>query len=257
MKKLTRQEEHLGQLFEEMEQQMAQEKERILEEERNKERKLREGLANELRRKESLASEMLQQYEQARTKLDDLEKIRMNTVQEKERLLHEKAELEQRLTETESALNDCKDYIEMLQKKAREDRRTRAKAAIELSENIALERENLVRQLDTLRLINQKLVDDREERRQRYLAYLRHQPQQESGVNSSEGGRQGMQIVEEPVDRSSSEMEFDGDPTGMQIDSVNSMPAWASIRVTAHNTASRAAEAARRGSILGAYFNAG
>lgn len=79
----------------------------------------------------------------------------MNTTQEKERLKEEKSKLEKRLSETEAALNECKEYIEMLQKKAREDRRTRAKAAIELSENIALERENLVRQLDTLKLVGE------------------------------------------------------------------------------------------------------
>ncbi|TPP57726.1 Ras and EF-hand domain-containing protein [Fasciola gigantica] len=149
--KFNRQEEHLGQLLEDLEQQMTQERERLLEEERSKERKLRETLTNELRQKENMSNELLQQYEQARTRLDELEKARMDTIQEKDRLQQEKVKLEKCLADKESALNECKEYIEMLQKKAREDRRTRAKAAIELSENIALEREDLVRQLDTLR----------------------------------------------------------------------------------------------------------
>ncbi|THD25567.1 Ras and EF-hand domain-containing protein [Fasciola hepatica] len=249
--KLNRQEEHLGQLLEDLEQQMTQERERLLEEERSKERKLRETLANELRQKENMSNELLQQYEQARTRLDELEKTRMETIQEKDRLQQEKVKLEKCLADKESALNECKEYIEMLQKKAREDRRTRAKAAIELSENIALEREDLVRQLDTLRLINQKLVDDREERRQRYLSRAKPQASDHHKLSKDDSLEASSPL------NSEREVESDGDPNRMSEGSVNCMPEWASLRVSSHTVSNRGTEDARRGSVLGAYFNSG
>lgn len=90
---------------------------------------------------------------QASIKLEELQKNRMSIAQEKEKLLQEKEDLERKLEESQEMLNECKDYIDTLQKKAREERRRRAKAAIELSEGIALERETLVRQLDMLRYV--------------------------------------------------------------------------------------------------------
>lgn len=251
--KLNQQEQHLTQLLEEMEQQLSQDKERLLEEERNKERQVRESLTNELRLKENMTNELLQQYEQARSKLDEVERTRMNTIQEKERLQEEKSKLEKRLSDTEAALNECKEYIEMLQKKAREDRRTRAKAAIELSETIALERENLVRQLDALKSINQKLMDDREQRHQHYLGRSRQEVEKEHPQCSTEDGSLD---VTSPV-TSENDVESEADRNRLFEENVNPMPDWASLRVNSCKVESRGAEAARRGSILGAYFNAG
>ncbi|KER22917.1 hypothetical protein T265_14753, partial [Opisthorchis viverrini] len=107
----------------------------------------------------------------ALARLEEIGNIHAVTQQERDQLTQEKDTLQSRLHDTQSALEDCKEYIATLQKKAREDKRNRAKAAIELSQNIALERENLVRQLDSLsRLVNRKLLDDREERNHRRVS---------------------------------------------------------------------------------------
>ncbi|GAA50022.1 Ras and EF-hand domain-containing protein [Clonorchis sinensis] len=169
-KKLCKQEEHLSRMYEELEQQLNQEKERLSAQEREKERKVREELMKKVQFEERLAADLTTQYEEALARLEEIGNIHAMTQQERDQLTQEKDTLEKRLQDTQSALEDCKEYIATLQKKAREDKRNRAKAAIELSQNIALERENLVRQLDSLRLINRKLLDDREERNHRRVS---------------------------------------------------------------------------------------
>ncbi|TGZ37455.1 hypothetical protein CRM22_011334 [Opisthorchis felineus] len=169
-KKLCKQEEHLSRMYEELEQQLNQEKERLSAQEREKERKTREELMKKVQYEERLAADLTAQYEEALARLEEIGNIHAMTQQERDQLTQEKNTLEKRLQDTQSALEDCKEYIATLQKKAREDKRNRAKAAIELSQNIALERENLVRQLDSLRLINRKLLDDREERNHRRVS---------------------------------------------------------------------------------------
>ncbi|CAH8576399.1 unnamed protein product [Schistosoma margrebowiei] len=146
--KIMKQDEELHNLVEELELQVNQEKEQLKQKEELKERELKEELNNKVQEKEKLLNDLVQQFEKASSKLEELQKNRMSIAQEKEKLLQEKEDLEH--------------YIDTLQKKAREERRRRAKAAIELSEGIALERETLVRQLDMLRTINQKLVDEQE-----------------------------------------------------------------------------------------------
>ncbi|CAH8576394.1 unnamed protein product [Schistosoma margrebowiei] len=160
--KIMKQDEELHNLVEELELQVNQEKEQLKQKEELKERELKEELNNKVQEKEKLLNDLVQQFEKASSKLEELQKNRMSIAQEKEKLLQEKEDLERKLEESQEMLNECKDYIDTLQKKAREERRRRAKAAIELSEGIALERETLVRQLDMLRTINQKLVDEQE-----------------------------------------------------------------------------------------------
>ncbi|TNN08280.1 Ras and EF-hand domain-containing protein [Schistosoma japonicum] len=160
--KIMKQDEELHNLVEELESQVNQEKEQLKQKEEIKERELKEELNNKVQEKEKLLSDLVQQFEKASIKVEELQKTRTSISQEKEKLLQEKEDLERKLEESQEMLNECKEYIDTLQKKAREERRRRAKAAIELSEGIALERETLVRQLDMLRTINQKLVDEQE-----------------------------------------------------------------------------------------------
>uniref|UniRef100_A0A0V0J9M3 Ras and EF-hand domain-containing protein homolog n=1 Tax=Schistocephalus solidus TaxID=70667 RepID=A0A0V0J9M3_SCHSO len=98
-----------------------------------------------------------------RKKLEQLEISYNEAAQKKEDLDNERIILERRLEETELNLKDCQEYIEVLSKKARDERRSRARAAMELSEGIALERETLVRQLNELRETNRRLRDERDE----------------------------------------------------------------------------------------------
>ncbi|KAF5403890.1 Ras and EF-hand domain-containing protein [Paragonimus heterotremus] len=247
--KLSKQEEHLGRLFEELEHQFEQEKERLLEQERAKERKLKEELAKELQEKDRLATELNFQYEQVRSRMEELNMLQNATLQEKERFIQEKNELEKRLNCTQSALDDCKEYIEILQKKAREDRKNRAKAAIELSEGIALERENLVRQLDYLRLINQKLLDDREERRLRGLTNgnLKKDSRLNGSIASQLLHRKRGAIGEKNDKRENSR-------SSVECSTPESISDMEDTRAIANTNEALNSELARRGSVMGSYF---
>ncbi|KAF8571171.1 hypothetical protein P879_02526 [Paragonimus westermani] len=249
--KLSKQEEHLGRLFEELEHQFEQEKERLLEQERAKERKLKEELAKELQEKDRLATELNFQYEQVRNRMEELNMLQNATLQEKERFIQEKNDLENRLNCTQSALDDCKEYIEILQKKAREDRKNRAKAAIELSEGIALERENLVRQLDYLRLINQKLLDDREERRLRGLTNggLKKDARLNGTIASQLLHRKRGAIGGKNDKRENSR-------SSVECSTPESTSDMEDTRAIATTNEAYDSELARRGSVMGSYFGA-
>ncbi|KAA3675947.1 Ras and EF-hand domain-containing protein [Paragonimus westermani] len=294
--KLSKQEEHLGRLFEELEHQFEQEKERLLEQERAKERKLKEELAKELQEKDRLATELNFQYEQSsliqqqfsafilillklqkdlnnvRSRMEELNMLQNATLQEKERFIQEKNDLEKRLNCTQSALDDCKEYIEILQKKAREDRKNRAKAAIELSEGIALERENLVRQLDYLRygglcpnnvklksfgtqfiiqLINQKLLDDREERRLRGLTNggLKKDTRLNGTIASQLLHRKRGAIGGKNDKRENSR-------SSVECSTPESTSDMEDTRAIANTNEAYDSELARRGSVMGSYFGA-
>uniref|UniRef100_A0A183T0E9 Ras and EF-hand domain-containing protein n=1 Tax=Schistocephalus solidus TaxID=70667 RepID=A0A183T0E9_SCHSO len=130
-KRISEHEEEVRHLYEEMETQIKQERERLL--------------------------------LQTQKKLEQLEISYNEAAQKKEDLDNERIILERRLEETELNLKDCQEYIEVLSKKARDERRSRARAAMELSEGIALERETLVRQLNELRETNRRLRDERDE----------------------------------------------------------------------------------------------
>ncbi|CAH8537106.1 unnamed protein product [Dicrocoelium dendriticum] len=162
--KLSEQEVQMSGLADELEQQFKDEKDRLLVKEQEEERKLKEELLKESQVHDRLLVELTTKYDQARVQLDEFNAARVSAVKEKEQLAQENDELKKRLTKDRSILNECKEYIETLRKRAKEDKKNRAKAAIEMSENIALERENLVRQMDALRDINKKLIEDREKR---------------------------------------------------------------------------------------------
>nr|VZI45858.1 unnamed protein product [Spirometra erinaceieuropaei] len=162
-KRINEHEEEVRRLYEEMENQIKQERERLLLQERLKEKEIRESLEGRIKEKDKLLNEILRQHEETQKKLEQLEIAYGEAAQKKEDLDHERALLERRLEETELNLKDCQDYIEVLSKKARDERRSRARAAMELSEGIALERETLVRQLNELREANRRLRDERDE----------------------------------------------------------------------------------------------
>ncbi|CAL8097850.1 unnamed protein product [Calicophoron daubneyi] len=169
-KKLHEKEQNMILLMEELEQEMNLERERITEEAEAKRIQIKEELSSELAEKERITNDLIMRFEQVRSELNKQKEGRVSIQQEKDQLLLKNEALEERLAETQRALDECKQYIETLQNKAREERRSTAKAAAELNKTITLERESLIQQLEALRLMNRKLVDDREERRQRWLS---------------------------------------------------------------------------------------
>lgn len=82
---------------------------------------------------------------------------------ENEKLAREKEMLEESLYQSQTTLEESKSYINQIRMQQKDDKRERARAALKLSEGIAIERESLVKQLDLLRNMNKKLRDDKDE----------------------------------------------------------------------------------------------
>lgn len=96
-------------------------------------------------------------------------------------------------------------------------------------------------------------MDDREQRHQRYLARSRQEVEKEHPQCITEDGSLD---VTSPF-TSENDVESEADPNMLSEENVNPMPDWAFSRANSRTVETRGAEAARRGSILGAYFNAG
>lgn len=59
--------------------------------------------------------------------------------------------MESQLELTQKSLKEAKEQLEAVKKQTREEKRERAKSAFKVTETIASEREDLVKELDTLR----------------------------------------------------------------------------------------------------------
>ncbi|XP_060566027.1 EF-hand calcium-binding domain-containing protein 4B-like isoform X4 [Ruditapes philippinarum] len=161
--KTSAHDEEVRKLYEEMEVQIKQEKDKILHEEKAKERQLREAMENEIFEKDRQLQELMAKHAEMEEKLGFLNTIETETKIENEKLAKEKDDLEDMLMKSQSSLEESQAYINQLQQQRNDDKRERAKAALKLSEGIAVERETLVKQLDMLKNMNRKLQDEKDE----------------------------------------------------------------------------------------------
>ncbi|XP_041365491.1 EF-hand calcium-binding domain-containing protein 4B-like isoform X2 [Gigantopelta aegis] len=155
--------EEVKKLYEEMECQIKQERERILTEERLKEKQLKEEMESMLAEKERQLQEILQKQQEVESQLSNLSESYSGVKQQNEKLLKEKAVLEEEYILAQEGLEESKAYISQLREQQKNESRERARAALNLTEGIAMERESLVKQLDMLKDINKKLLDDKDE----------------------------------------------------------------------------------------------
>ncbi|CAF1094819.1 unnamed protein product [Rotaria sordida] len=155
-------ESEIKKLYDEMEHQIKAEKAKVVAQEKLKERELREQMDRELRSKEQQLAEITKKQSDLEMKLLRLNLNESDTKNENERLQKEKGQLEEQLQELTKSLEESKNYISQLQTQTKKEKRDRAKQALNLTENIAIERENLVKQLDSLKSINKRLVDERD-----------------------------------------------------------------------------------------------
>ncbi|XP_064458799.1 EF-hand calcium-binding domain-containing protein 4B-like isoform X2 [Ornithodoros turicata] len=153
------QDKHVERLYEEMENQMKIDKEQLLAEERQKEQKLREVLEE----KEHLLQEVMTKHSELQRQLKNLNSNEAGTKEENARLLKELKKLDRRLHDSECAVQDTQRRLESLQHQSTDEKRRRARTALQVTENIAMEREDLVKQLEKLRTMNKELLDHKDE----------------------------------------------------------------------------------------------
>lgn len=161
--KNTSHDQEIQKLYEEMEYQIKQEKEKILTEEQLKERQIREAMEEELKEKDRQLLDLLAKHQEMEKRLSELNQTEVETKLENDKLMKEKEALEEMLERSQESLEESKSYIGQLRSQQKDEKRERARAALRLTENIALERESLVKQLDLLKDVNKKLRDDKDE----------------------------------------------------------------------------------------------
>lgn len=155
--------EEVRKLYDEMENQIRLEKERVLAEEKARERQIRDEMEKELLEKDQQLREYMAKHAEMEEKLDDISSQDISVKQENEKLMKEKEELEILLAQSQRNLDESRSYVQSLRGKHTMEKRERAMAALQITEGIALERESLVKQLDMLRDMNKKLRDERDE----------------------------------------------------------------------------------------------
>ncbi|XP_061175202.1 EF-hand calcium-binding domain-containing protein 4B-like isoform X5 [Saccostrea echinata] len=168
--KNTAHDQEIQKLYEEMEYQIKQEKQKILTEEQLKERQLREAMEEELKEKDRQLQDLLAKHQEMEKRMSELNQTEAETKLENDKLMKEKETLEEMLERSQESLEESKSYIGQLRSQQKDEKRERARAALRLTENIALERESLVKQLDLLRDVNKKLRDDKDEAETRRCA---------------------------------------------------------------------------------------
>lgn len=186
--KNTAHDQEIQKLYEEMEYQIKQEKERILTEEQLKERQMRESMEEELKEKDRQLQDLLAKHQEMEKRMSDLNHTEVETKLENDKLIKEKEALEEMLQRSQDSLEESKSYIGQLRSQQKDEKRERARAALRLTENIALERESLVKQLDLLRDVNKKLRDDKDEAETRFWSQKQMQRGSASGTRIQPNG---------------------------------------------------------------------
>ncbi len=112
--------------------------------------------------KDAQLNNLLEKQKVLQAQLDDVRGQVPGIKEENIHLVKEKIGLEKQVELQRLQLGELQDQLETLRTQTQEERRLRASAAFKISENIAIEREDLVKELDLLRSINSKMLDDRD-----------------------------------------------------------------------------------------------
>lgn len=149
-------------LYEEMEQQIRTEKERIHNEQIKREKALKEELRRELESKELEVQHLLQKQRALEEEIRRKSFTEQDMKSENEKLFQKTMYLEEMLNSSVSSLEDTKSYVNQLQAQTALEKKERARAAMRVSEGMQKEQASLIKQLDILRDMNQKLRDDKD-----------------------------------------------------------------------------------------------
>ncbi|BFZ04270.1 hypothetical protein BsWGS_07308 [Bradybaena similaris] len=195
--KSIRHDEEVRILYEEMELQIKQEREKILSEKAVKEKHMRGQLGTQLEEKEKQLDDILTRQQELEKQMSALNKVKTITKQENERLEKEKEQLESLLSQSQETLEASRMYIQQIELQQQEVTKERARscddilklgsdknflvsfhqdlqdeklrlmksrrAVMSFSESVAAQKDSLQIQLGILRDINKRLRDDKDE----------------------------------------------------------------------------------------------
>lgn len=242
-------------LYEEMELQIRTERERIRNEQIKREKALKDELVHELENKELEMQLLLQKQKALEDEIQRKHEMEQDIKSENEKLFQKTMHLEEMLSNSVSSLQDTKSYVNQLQAQTALEKKERARAAMRVSEGMQKEQASLIKQLDMLRDMNQKLRDDKDaieaahqakktkvsrqgSQMSKYVRKRRTPGAEETWGNQGSVGSLSEEEVDGPNISSASlpdsireEAEFEGDPT-LELISDEKLqeeerPAWA------------------------------
>ncbi|XP_078582845.1 EF-hand calcium-binding domain-containing protein 4B-like isoform X2 [Branchiostoma floridae x Branchiostoma japonicum] len=161
--KSSEHDEEVQRLYEEMEQQIKMEKDKIKSEELSKEKQAYEDLKMELEAKDSQLHDILLRQRQLEQKLQELNLSESQTKQLNQSLTKTNEALQNKLHSSLSGLKGAMAEVQEWQEKADTERKQKTRTAWRVTAGMVKERESLVKQLDLLKNMNQKLRDDKDE----------------------------------------------------------------------------------------------
>ncbi|XP_078538922.1 EF-hand calcium-binding domain-containing protein 4A isoform X1 [Lissotriton helveticus] len=163
-------------LYEEMEQQIKIEKERLLGKDSSKHNGRNTLLQKELRNKEQELENIVSRQKQLERRLQELNSEQVETRVRNEQLRQLNQDLLEQLEQSRCSLEAARGQLQTLQKQADLEQDLKDRVVFKVSKNMQKEKQSLLRQLELLREMNKKLRDDRDSFEAKKLVSLRKTP---------------------------------------------------------------------------------
>ncbi|OCT83963.1 EF-hand calcium-binding domain-containing protein 4A [Xenopus laevis] len=149
-------------LYEEMEQQIKIERDRLLKKDVSREHDRHTALQKDLVRKEQELEGIVLRQKQLEHQLQSLNSEQLQTRVQNDQLRQLNDDLVEQLERTKGQLERSHDNLERLRKQEQEVEKCKKRDAFKVSRNMQKEKQSLLRQLELLRDINKKLRDEKD-----------------------------------------------------------------------------------------------
>ena len=127
-----------------------------------KEQRTRKELQAKLQMKDTQLNNFMEKQRLLQEQLEQVKGQVPEIKEENSHLAKEKINLEHQLERQHFKIREMQDQLDDLRTQTQTERRSRASVAFKITENIVQEREGLVQELDLLRSINAKMLDEKD-----------------------------------------------------------------------------------------------
>ncbi|XP_078270882.1 EF-hand calcium-binding domain-containing protein 4A-like [Rhinoraja longicauda] len=149
-------------LYDEMEQQIKKEKEKLLNQDVWRHSERNHQLERELKSKEQDLESIILQQKKLEQQFEEFNCEQTDVRVQNERLRRGNDELQEQLERTRQELETTQYHFQNLQEETRSEHHKKARDVLKVSKNMQKERESLLRQLELLRDMNRKLRDEKD-----------------------------------------------------------------------------------------------
>ncbi|XP_030057119.1 EF-hand calcium-binding domain-containing protein 4A [Microcaecilia unicolor] len=172
-RKETDHDREVRRLYEEMEQQIKTEKERLLYQDSMKHRGTNTLLQKELKNREQELESIIAGQKQLEQQLQALNSEQVETRVQNVRLRHLNEELQEQLERSKRELEIAQNHLRQLHEEENQEQERKDRDVFRVSRNMQKEKQSLLRQLELLREMNKKLRDERDAFEAKKLLNLR------------------------------------------------------------------------------------